>query len=364
MLNSKILNTKFVFLGTRGDTIYECADQQKVLRKEQKSYRKALVQFGGFMDELEGINAFLVGTFSYYTATDSTEEDKLHDWQKRIINLYIQLITDTAIYEDKIDELQEMIDALQAIIDGFCENGSGIGARISYYKTQIAKLIAEIQAACDQIGLEFNYQPINHGSKKVHTIYRQLYQVVMKEYNKMKDETTANDYVDGRAYNEGDAKPTKNKTIADEIANALMNPIANPESTILGISDFANGEEFKFETKVGDKNIDFVEDGVIDAQDVAELTDKINHQDLLTEEEKANYDVNQDGELNKEDIKAASEIIYKQTDDPENTPGVELQNVDKAETPAEETSLEGNTETPNETPTEETTYAYSYTGTI
>ena len=352
MLNSKILNTKFVFLGTRGDTIYECADQQNVLRKEQKSYRKALVQFNGFMDELEGINAFLVGTFSQYTTTDSTEEDKLHDWQKRIINLYIQLIADTATYEDNIDKLQEMIDALQAIIDGFCKNGSSVGARISYYNTQIAKLVAEIKAACDQIGLEFNYQPINHGSNKVHTIYRQLYQVVMKEYDKAKDKIPANDYVDGKAYNEGDVQPVKNNTIADEIANSLMNPTANSESTILGISDFANGEEYKFETKVGDKSVDFVKDGVIDLQDIAELTDKINHQDSLTEEEKANYDVNKDGKLNTEDIKAASEIILKQTDDPENTPDVELKNVDKIETIAEENSKE---ETPAETPEKETT---------
>ena len=123
MLNSKILNTKFVFLGTRGDTIYECADQQNVLRKEQKSYRKALVQFNGFMDELEGINAFLVGTFSQYTTTDSTEEDKLHDWQKRNISIYIQLITDAATYEYKNKKIHEMIEALQAIIEGFCKNG-------------------------------------------------------------------------------------------------------------------------------------------------------------------------------------------------------------------------------------------------
>ena len=322
MLNSKILNTKFVFLGTRGNTIYECADQQNVLRKEQKSYRKALVQFNGFMDELEGINAFLVGTFSQYTTVDSTEEDKLHDWQKRIINLYIQLIADTATYEDNINKLQEMIDALQAIIEGFCKNGSSVGARISYYNTQIAKLVAEIQAACDQIGLEFNYQPINHGSNKVHTIYRQLYQVVMKEYDKAKDEIPTNDYVDGKAYNKGDDQPAKNNTIADEIANALMNPKANPESTILGISDL-------------DEFLDVLS----------------KYQDSLAEEEKANDDVNKDGELNIEDIKSASEIILKQTDDPENTPDVELQNVDKVETIAEDTPEE---ETPVKNPEEET----------
>ena len=200
--------------------------------------------------------------------------------------------------------------------------------------------------------MEFNYQPINHGSNKVHTIYRQLYQVVMKEYDKAKDKIPANDYVDGKAYNEGDVQPVKNNTIADEIANSLMNPTANPESTILGISDFANGKEYKFETKVGDKSVDFVKDDVIDLQDIAELTDKINHQDSLTEEEKANYDVNKDGKLNTEDIKAASEIILKQTDDPENTPDVELKNVDKIETIAEENSKE---ETPAETPEKETT---------
>ena len=72
----------------------------------------------------------------------------------------------------------------------------------------------------------------------------------------------------------------------------------------------------------------------------------------MTEEEKANYDVNKDGKLNTEDIKAASEIILKQTDDPENTPDVELQNVDKVETIAEENPEEKN---PAETPEEETT---------
>ena len=174
----------------------------------------------------------------------------------------------------------------------------------------------------------------------------------MKEYDKAKDKIPTNDYVDGKAYNKGDEQPIENNTIADEIANALMNPTANPESTILGISDFANGEEYKFETKVGDKSVDFVEDGVIDLQDIAELTDKINHKESLTEEEKTNYDVNKDGELNIEDIKAASEIILKQTDDPENTPDVELKNVDKVETIAEKNPEE---KIPAETLEEETT---------
>lgn len=335
--NSKLLNTKFVFLGTRGDTIYECSDKQRVLRKEQKTYRKAIAQFCGFMDELEGVNAFLVSTFSYYTSVNSTEENKLHDWQHRIINLYIQLIADTAVYEDKIKELQDMIDALQAIIDGFCENGSGVGARISYYQTQISKLINEIQEACDQLGIEFKYQPISHGSKKVHTIYRQLYEVVMKEYNKQKNDNLTDDYVDGQRYNESDAEPSENKTVADEIANALMNSEVNPTSTILGISNFANGEEYKFQTSYNGKSVDFVKDDVIDVQDITELTDAINNQEEktqnMTDEEKEEfidkYDVNADSELNKDDIEAASSLIYQHTSDPENTPSVELQNVEK-----------------------------------
>lgn len=355
--NSKLLNTKFVFLGTRGDTIYECADKQKVLRKEQKTYRKAIVQFCGFMDELEGINAFLVSTFSYYTSTDSNEENKLHDWQKRIINLYIQLITDTAVYEDKIQELQDMIDALQSIIDGFCENGSAVGARISYYKTQISKLINEIQEACDQLGIEFKYQPISHGSKKVHTIYRQLYEVVMKEYDKQKNDNLADDYVDGQRYNESDAEPSKNKTIADEIANALMNSEVNPTSTILGISNFANGEEYKFKTEYNGKSVDFVKDNVVDVQDIAELTDVVNNQEEktqnMTDEEKKEfinkYDVNSDSELNKDDIKAVSSLVYQYTDDPENTPSVELQN-------AEKEVAESNEQTNDETPVELETF--------
>ena len=73
----------------------------------------------------------------------------------------------------------------------------------------------------------------------------------MKEYDKAKDKIPANDYVDGKAYNEGDVQPLKNNTIADEIANSLMNPTANPESTILGISDFANGKEYTLQTFCG-----------------------------------------------------------------------------------------------------------------
>lgn len=326
--NSKMLNTKFVFLGTRGNTIYECSDRQKALRKDQKTYRKAIAQFNGFMDELEGINAFLVSTFSNKTSEGSTEETKLHDWQQRIINLYIQLIVDAASYKDKIDELQEIIDALQSIIDNFCENGPSVSARISYYKTQITKLIAEIQKSCDQLDLDFIYQPINHGSAKVHTIYSQLYDIVMKEYGKQKDSDSSNDYVDGERHNETDANPTKNQSVADEIANALMNENVNPSDTILSISNFANGKDFKFETKTeSGKSVDFVKDGVIDDQDIAELKKQKARKDKLSDDEKAKYDINDDQDLNDQDIEAARGLIYKHTDDPENTPMAKLQEV-------------------------------------
>ena len=353
-MNSKILNTKFVFLGTRGDTIYGCADQQNFLRKEQKTLRKAISQFYSFMDELEGINAFLVSTFSHYATPESTEEIKYHDWQKRIISLYIQLIADGAVYEDKINELQDMIDALQAIIEGFCENGSGVGARLSFYKSQITKLITEIKDACEQANLDFVYQPISHSSKKVRTIYGQIYSIVMKEYNKNKNANDNDDYKDGEKYNETDANANKNGTIADEIANALMNLGINDESIISRISEFANGKNYKFvTTTTSGKDIDYIADGVIDAQDISELANAIDNKDNLSDADKSKYDVNGDGELNKDDITAASEYIYKVTDDAQNTPSASLNNVPET-TPTNDTPTENEPENPGENPTGDT----------
>lgn len=289
-----------IILGERGKIISALNDKKLNLIKEKKSYERAVKKFSNYMDILEGLNAFIVKNLK--------DNAKYADWQKRIIDLEIQAGVDSLEYKKLIDEVyQTEINRIQSVIDSFVSNNSKIDSRINFYSSEIAKLIAEIKDICESDGIAFSYSPISHTSQKIKTIWSQIHEAVEAEYAK-------------GTYEDND----KNGTIANEISDALLKENADKVSKA---SDFANGDQYKFETEVNGKSADYVKDGIIDDKDISYLKSKSEYASteeyagLSDEDKKAfndSYDLTGDNKVDSEDVTKAEEIKMKKSDVEEN----------------------------------------------
>lgn len=173
----KLSNSKYIFLGKIGNSINSLHLTQLDLIKQKKEYLRALKKFSNYQDQLEGLNAFIENNF------DSNKRI-----QKRIVELYIELIIDSKSYGSIVDAIDQKISELQDAIEKYVFDNKGIGAKIRYYTTEINKIIAQIQQLCDKAGIEFDWAPISHTSNRVHTLYSVLSGAVANALSKLTED--------------------------------------------------------------------------------------------------------------------------------------------------------------------------------
>lgn len=246
----KLSNSKYIFLGKIGNSINSLHLTQLDLIKQKKEYLRALKKFSNYQDQLEGLNAFIEQKFG---------SDEI---QKRIVELYIELIIDSKSYGSIVDAIDQKISELQDAIEKYVFDNKGIGAKIRYYTTEINKIIAKIQQLCDKAGIEFDWAPISHTSNRVHTLYSVLSGAVANALSKLteddlkniKDEIPDNDITnDIRAY------LTENGYLSKGVySNALY--------------DLGNGSIIEYNPMVNGKSLDLTGDKYIDKNDLAEFT--------------------------------------------------------------------------------------------